>query len=161
MSELKEPTMPDVIVTDRLTKYYGPQCAVDQLNLRVAQGTVYGLLGRNGAGKTTAIKMLLGMAQPSFGRAEVLGEDACQLRPETRGANRLSGRRPSALSLDDHRPGGQFHPRVLRRPLEPALAGADSRSFRAFAASGESAGFRAASRPKWPWRWPWPPTRNC
>ena len=43
--------MPDVIVTHRLTKYYGAQCAVDRLNLRVAQGTVYGLLGRNGAGK--------------------------------------------------------------------------------------------------------------
>jgi ABC-2 type transport system ATP-binding protein len=76
--------MPDVIVTDRLTKYYGPQCAVDQLSLRVAAGTVYGLLGRNGAGKTTAIKMLLGMAHPSFGRAEVLGEDSRELRPETR-----------------------------------------------------------------------------
>jgi ABC-2 type transport system ATP-binding protein len=76
--------MPDVIVTHRLAKYYGAQCALDGLNLRIAQGTVYGLLGRNGAGKTTAIKMLLGMAHPSFGRAEVLGEDAAHLRPETR-----------------------------------------------------------------------------
>jgi ABC-2 type transport system ATP-binding protein len=76
--------MPDVIVTDRLTKYYGPLCAVDGLNLRIAQGTVYGLLGRNGAGKSTAIKMLLGMMQPSWGRAELLGEDAALLRPETR-----------------------------------------------------------------------------
>ena len=76
--------MPDVIVTHRLTKYYDAQCAVNELELRVAQGTVYGLLGRNGAGKTTAIKMLLGMAHPSFGRAEVLGEDAAHLRPETR-----------------------------------------------------------------------------
>ena len=49
-----------------------------------AQGTVYGLLGRNGAGKTTAIKMLLGMAHPSFGQAEILGEDSLSLRPETR-----------------------------------------------------------------------------
>ena len=76
--------MPDVIVTHRLTKYYNAHCAVDGLNLRVAQGTVYGLLGRNGAGKTTAIKMLLGMAHPSYGRAEVLGEDSLHLRPETR-----------------------------------------------------------------------------
>ncbi len=76
--------MPDVIVTHRLTKYYDAHCALDGLNLRIAQGTVYGLLGRNGAGKTTAIKMLLGMAHPSFGRAEVLGEDAATLRPETR-----------------------------------------------------------------------------
>jgi ABC-2 type transport system ATP-binding protein len=76
--------MPDVIVTHGLTKYYDGHCAVDSLNLRVAQGTVYGLLGRNGAGKTTAIKMLLGMAHPSYGWAEVLGEDAADLRPETR-----------------------------------------------------------------------------
>jgi ABC-2 type transport system ATP-binding protein len=76
--------MPDVIVTHHLTKYYDAHCAVNGLNLRVAQGTVYGLLGRNGAGKTTAIKMLLGMAHPSYGGAEVLGEDAAHLRPETR-----------------------------------------------------------------------------
>ncbi len=76
--------MTDVIVTHRLTKYYGPHCALDSLDLRVAGGTVYGLLGRNGAGKTTAIKMLLGMAHPSYGSAEVLGEDAARLRPATR-----------------------------------------------------------------------------
>ena len=76
--------MPDVIVTDRLTKYYDGHCALDSLNLRVAQGTVYGLLGRNGAGKTTAIKMLLGMAHPSYGRAELFGEHSAELRPETR-----------------------------------------------------------------------------
>jgi len=76
--------MPDAIVTHRLTKYYGRRCVLDSLNLRVAQGTVYGLLGRNASGKTTAIKMMLGMAKPSFGRAELFGEDAAELRPETR-----------------------------------------------------------------------------
>jgi len=76
--------MSDVIVTHRLTKYYGPQCVVDSLNLRVARGTVYGFLGRNGAGKTTAIKMMLGMVRPSFGRAELFGEDSAALRPENR-----------------------------------------------------------------------------
>ena len=76
--------MSDVIVTDRLTKYYHGRCAVDSLNLRIAQGTVYGLLGRNGAGKSTTIKMLLGMAHPSYGSAELFGENAAELRPETR-----------------------------------------------------------------------------
>ncbi len=76
--------MPDVIVTHRLTKYYGPKCVLDSLNLRVAQGTVYGFLGRNAAGKTTAIKMMLGMVKPNFGRTELFGEDAAELRPETR-----------------------------------------------------------------------------
>lgn len=76
--------MSDVIVTRRLTKYYGPQCAVNMLDLRIPRGTVYGLLGRNGSGKTTTIKMLLGMSQPSFGTAEVLGEDSSRLKPGTR-----------------------------------------------------------------------------
>ena len=76
--------MPDMIVTHRLTKYYDGRRVVDSLNLHVPQGSVYGLLGRNGAGKTTVIKMLLGMVHPDYGRAEVLGEDCGQLRSETR-----------------------------------------------------------------------------
>ncbi len=76
--------MPDMIVTHRLTKYYDRRRVVDSLDLRVAQGRVYGLLGRNGAGKSTVIKMLLGMVHPDYGRAEVLGEDALKLRPQTR-----------------------------------------------------------------------------
>jgi len=76
--------MPDVIVTDRLTKYYDRRPAVNHLDLRVPQGSVYGLLGRNGAGKTTAIKMLLGMVHADIGTAEVLGEDSSRLRPQTR-----------------------------------------------------------------------------
>jgi len=76
--------MSDVIITRQLTKYYGPKCVVDSVELRVPQGSVYGLLGRNGAGKSTIIKMLLGMTHASYGRAEVFGEDAAALRPDTR-----------------------------------------------------------------------------
>ena len=76
--------MPDMIVTHRLTKYYDRRRVVDSLELRVPQGSVYGLLGRNAAGKSTVIKMLLGMVHPDYGRAEVFGEDALRLRPETR-----------------------------------------------------------------------------
>jgi ABC-2 type transport system ATP-binding protein len=76
--------MPDVIVTHRLTKFYDRRPAVDSLSLHVPQGTVYGLLGRNAAGKSTAIKMLLGMVHPDCGRAELFGEDSARLRPETR-----------------------------------------------------------------------------
>ncbi len=76
--------MADVIATHRLTKYYDGRPAVDALDLRVPQGSVYGLLGRNGAGKSTAIKMLLGMVHPDSGRAELFGEDCGRLRPETR-----------------------------------------------------------------------------
>ena len=76
--------MTDVIRTQNLTKHYGDQRAVDALNLCVEQGQVYGFLGRNGAGKSTTIKMLLGMVQADYGEAELLGESATELTPETR-----------------------------------------------------------------------------
>ena len=47
-------------------------------------GTVYGFLGRNGAGKSTTIKMLLGMVQPNYGRVELLGHEVASLPPEVR-----------------------------------------------------------------------------
>ena len=65
--------MTDAIRTQSLTKYYGPRCVVRSLDLRVPVGSVYGFLGRNGAGKSTTIRMLLGMARPSFGKAELAG----------------------------------------------------------------------------------------
>src|SRR3982751_6921910 len=74
----------NVIVTERLTKHYGGRRVVDSLDLRVPQGSVYGLLGRNGAGKSTAIKMLMGMVQPDSGRAMLLGEDAETLSDQAR-----------------------------------------------------------------------------
>jgi ABC-2 type transport system ATP-binding protein len=77
--------MQDAILTERLTKYYGNLKVVDGLNLRVPRGKVYGLLGRNGAGKSTTLKMLVGMVHPSHGRAFLLGEDVAALTPETRG----------------------------------------------------------------------------
>ncbi len=76
--------MGDAIVTNRLTKYYGTRAAVRDLDLRVPRGCVYGLLGRNGAGKSTALKMLMGMVQPDYGRVELLGEDLNRLSSATR-----------------------------------------------------------------------------
>ena len=76
--------MSDVITTHRLTKYYGRRPVVNHLELRVPQGAVYGLLGRNGAGKSTTIKMLLGMVHPDYGHCELFGENSAGLRPETR-----------------------------------------------------------------------------
>jgi ABC-2 type transport system ATP-binding protein len=72
------------IQTDRLTKHYGGRRVVDSLDLRVPRGAVYGLLGRNGAGKSTTLKMLAGMVRPDYGRAELLGEDVQSLTPATR-----------------------------------------------------------------------------
>ncbi len=56
-----------VIETKNLTKQYGTQKSVANLNIHVRKGKIYGLLGRNGAGKTTTMKMLLGLTQPTTG----------------------------------------------------------------------------------------------
>ncbi|MDP3487408.1 MAG: ABC transporter ATP-binding protein [Bacillota bacterium] len=66
------------ITTRNLTKNYGECAAVRSLNLEVQQGSVYGFLGPNGSGKTTTVKMLLGMNVPSDGDATVLGFDCKQ-----------------------------------------------------------------------------------
>jgi ABC-type multidrug transport system ATPase subunit len=63
-----------VIRTRALTKRYGELRAVDAVDLTVAEGDVYGFLGANGSGKTTTVRMLLGLVLPTSGQAEVLGE---------------------------------------------------------------------------------------
>lgn len=65
-----------VIYTHGLTKRYGSTLALDNLNLDVPQGEVYGFLGPNGAGKTTTIRLLLGIHRPSDGTVRVAGCDA-------------------------------------------------------------------------------------
>lgn len=63
-----------VIETKNLTKQYGTQMSVSDLNIHVKKGRIYGLLGRNGAGKTTTMKMLLGLTAPTSGEVEILGK---------------------------------------------------------------------------------------
>jgi ABC-2 type transport system ATP-binding protein len=65
--------MPPVIRLDKLTKRFGAETALDQVSLDVPPGVVFALLGENGAGKTTAIRIMLGLAEPNSGAAEVLG----------------------------------------------------------------------------------------
>jgi ABC-2 type transport system ATP-binding protein len=62
-----------VIRTRALTKRYGELRAVDDVNLEVGTADVYGFLGANGSGKTTTVRMLLGLVLPTSGEAEVLG----------------------------------------------------------------------------------------
>jgi ABC-2 type transport system ATP-binding protein len=64
-----------VIHTNLLTKKYGKQYSVKNVNLQVARGGVYGFLGHNGAGKTTTIKMLLGMVKPTSGNIRIFDRD--------------------------------------------------------------------------------------
>ena len=63
------------VETVGMRKVFGRLVAVDSLDLTIARGTVYGLLGSNGSGKTTTIRMLCGLLTPSAGRARVIGLD--------------------------------------------------------------------------------------
>ncbi|MBI4658549.1 MAG: ABC transporter ATP-binding protein [Verrucomicrobia bacterium] len=67
--------MPAIIQTEGLTRQYGRQTAVDGLSLEINEQEIFGFLGPNGAGKTTTILMLLGLTEPTGGRARVLGVD--------------------------------------------------------------------------------------
>jgi len=64
-----------VLEAKNLTKTYGDVLAVDRVNLSVSKGALFGLLGPNGSGKTTMIKMLTGQTRPTGGSATVLGID--------------------------------------------------------------------------------------
>jgi ABC-2 type transport system ATP-binding protein len=73
-----------VIKTDGLTRYFGDFLAVDNVTFQINQGEVVGYLGPNGSGKTTTIRMLLGLLQPSKGSATVLGYDSVQQSEQVR-----------------------------------------------------------------------------
>jgi ABC-type multidrug transport system ATPase subunit len=134
-----------VITTRALTKKYGSVTAVDGVELDVRPGDVYGFLGPNGSGKTTTVRMLLGLVLPTSGEIEVLGErvpkhartvlarvgavvEAPAAYPH------MSGRANLAL-MDAAGPGGPR--RTRRRRIEDALeqvglAGVDRRPVKAY-----------------------------
>jgi ABC-2 type transport system ATP-binding protein len=64
-----------VIAAEQLTKWYGPHLAVDRVSLTVAPGEIVGLLGPNGSGKTTILRILAGYLRPSAGTARISGLD--------------------------------------------------------------------------------------
>jgi ABC-2 type transport system ATP-binding protein len=66
----------DAVVMRGLTRRYGRRRGVDDVDLAVPEGAIYGFLGPNGAGKTTTIRLLLGFLRPTSGSALVLGRDA-------------------------------------------------------------------------------------
>ena len=63
-----------IVETDNLTKKFGRLIAVDSLNLFIEEGEIYGLLGPNGSGKTTTIKLLCGLLRPTSGYAKVFNQ---------------------------------------------------------------------------------------
>jgi len=68
------------VALERLTVCYGKKTAVDDVSFTVPQGSVYALLGRNGAGKSSAVKCLLGQMRPTGGRVKLFGHDAWKAR---------------------------------------------------------------------------------
>lgn len=73
-----------VLETKALTKYYGSTLAVDHMDLEIPRGCICGFVGRNGAGKTTAIKLMLGLLNPTAGSSKLLGCDSSALTPAIR-----------------------------------------------------------------------------
>ena len=66
--------MSEILKTERLTKTYGKSIAVNKVSVTVQQGDIYGLIGKNGAGKTTFMRMVLGLASPDNGQIELFGK---------------------------------------------------------------------------------------
>ena len=83
-----------VIETRGLSNYFGRKCAVDQVTFPVPQGNVVALLGRNGSGKTTFIRMLLGLTSAARGTASLLGADSASTH---RPSATASGTWPKAI----------------------------------------------------------------
>jgi ABC-2 type transport system ATP-binding protein len=87
------------VETSGLTKFYGARRGVEDLDLRIEQGEVFGFLGPNGAGKTTTIRLLLDLIRPTRGSARVAGFDS---RSESVEVRRRTGYLPGELRLPEH-----------------------------------------------------------
>jgi ABC-2 type transport system ATP-binding protein len=90
--------MPTIIETKNLTKRYGALTAVDSLSLNVEQGAIYGFVGPNGSGKTTTMRMLTTLLQPTSGEAWVAGSSVTR---EPRGVRRAIGYMPDFFGVYD------------------------------------------------------------
>lgn len=88
-----------------LTKRFGDKTAVEELSLALEPGTFLGLLGRNGAGKSTTLKMVTGLLKPTSGRIRVLGMD---LEAEPLAVKRQLGAMPEDMALLDMLTGPQY-----------------------------------------------------
>jgi len=75
----------NVVEIENLVKYFDGRCVIDGVNLAVPRGCIYGLLGRNASGKTTIIRILLGLEPPTRGRTFLLGAPSNRLAGRTKG----------------------------------------------------------------------------
>src|ERR1700709_1759334 len=90
--------MQPVIITEKLTKHFGAFIAANELTFEVDKGEIFGFLGANGAGKTTAMRMLCGLLTPSSGKATIAGFDVYK---ETEKIKRKIGYMSQKFSLYD------------------------------------------------------------
>jgi ABC-2 type transport system ATP-binding protein len=81
-ADLRQPE--PVIVARGLTRYFGGKCAVNGVSFEVPRGSVFAFIGRNGSGKTTTIRMILGLLEPTRGSCRILGHDSAGLPPAVR-----------------------------------------------------------------------------
>jgi len=95
----------NVIQTYSLTKYYGKVRGIEDLNLEVKLGEIFGFLGPNGAGKTTTIRILLDLIRPIRGRAEIFGLD---IRAHSLEIRHRLGNLPGDVSLYENLSGDEF-----------------------------------------------------
>lgn len=72
----------NIIETKKLTKYYGKSLGIENVDLTVKEGEIFGFIGPNGAGKSTTIRTLLGLIHPTSGSATIFGRDITKFGPE-------------------------------------------------------------------------------
>lgn len=94
--------MNEILKAERLSKTYGKSIAVSEVSLTVKQGDIYGLIGKNGAGKTTFMRMVLGLASPDSGQMELFGKtDLEQQRKHIGSLIEEPGRYPGMSARDN------------------------------------------------------------
>ena len=76
--------MDNIITTTDLTKFYGKQRACEKINIHVKKGEIYGLIGRNGAGKTTILRIISGLSYATGGEYSINGKRGKELAAEKR-----------------------------------------------------------------------------
>ncbi|HYH92322.1 MAG TPA: ABC transporter ATP-binding protein [Candidatus Saccharimonadales bacterium] len=81
---MPDPARPTAVSVDHVTKRFDDETAVEDLTLHVPSGTILGIIGPSGAGKTTTVRMLTGALGPTEGEVRVLGEDPVRFRRATR-----------------------------------------------------------------------------
>ena len=69
-----------IMTTSELTKIYGSKVAVENINIHIREGEIYGLIGRNGAGKTTIMRMLSGLSNPTKGTFSMFGKEGAEAK---------------------------------------------------------------------------------